>query len=94
MSNSSDLSSDEESTGRNKNKNKQYDFAKLFGQHPAIFEKFQIPDKLEAKNVAIQAICKKWQEIAGEEITSKGALKKMNNMKTRLKKKTDKNERK
>lgn len=56
---------------------------------PVILEKSQIPKIKARKDQAIGAVIKKYEATYGKPLDTKGFLKKMNNMKTRLKKKTD-----
>lgn len=56
---------------------------------PVILEKSQIPRIKKGKDQAIEALIKKYEGTFGKPLDTKGFYKKMNNMKSRLKKKTD-----
>ena len=63
----------------------------VLGKYPEILQKSQIPAAKRKKDVAIQEVIKLFEVNFGTPINSNQLLKKINNMKTRLKKKTDKN---
>ncbi|KAJ4429336.1 hypothetical protein ANN_26341, partial [Periplaneta americana] len=65
--------------------------ATTLGKYPEILEKSQIPEMKRKKEAAIKDMIKLFEENFGTPINSRQLLKKINNMKTRLKKKTDKN---
>ena len=56
---------------------------------PVILEKSQIPNIKRKKDEAIENLIKKYEATFGKPLDTKGLLKKINNMKTRLKRKTD-----
>lgn len=56
---------------------------------PVILEKSQVPKVKIIKDEAIKTVTKKYEALYGKPLDGKGLLKKLNNMKTRLKKKTD-----
>lgn len=60
-------------------------------QYPEILEKSQLPAKRAKKQIAIEKVVKEYRQLYGKDITSKALMKKVGNMKTRLKKKTDMN---
>lgn len=64
--------------------------AKEVLQKPNVLEKSQKPAAKNAKAECIQKITEKYEKMFGKKITSPDLLKKINNMKTRLKEKTDK----
>jgi hypothetical protein len=59
--------------------------------HPSILAKSQVPSMKRKKDLAISQVVEKYKGVFGKEIDAKTLLKKVNNMKTRLKKKTDLN---
>lgn len=64
--------------------------ATTLGKYPEILEKSQVPEVKRKKKAAIQEMIL-FEENFAIPINSRQLLKKINNMKTRLKKKTDKN---
>lgn len=58
---------------------------------PEILEKSQIPTMKKLKDESIKKFILKYQSLFGKEVDAKTLMKKINNMKTRLKKKTDLN---
>ncbi|KAK9687981.1 hypothetical protein QE152_g35878 [Popillia japonica] len=58
---------------------------------PAILEKSQIAAMKQKKTAALTEIVKEYVTLFGKEMEIKAFMKKVNNMKTRLKNKTDKN---
>lgn len=60
-------------------------------QYPEILEKSQLPTKKATKQAAIEKVVSEYRQLYGKDMTSKGLMKKVGNMKTRLKKKIDKN---
>lgn len=58
---------------------------------PQILEKSQVPAMKQKKTAALTEIVKEYVTLFGKEMDIKAFMKKVNNMKTRLKKKTDKN---
>ncbi|XP_044744208.1 uncharacterized protein LOC123306313 [Coccinella septempunctata] len=60
-------------------------------QYSEILEKSQLPAKKAKKQAAIERVVSEYRQLYGKDMTSKALMKKMGNMKTRLKKKTDKN---
>ncbi|KAJ4437801.1 hypothetical protein ANN_13739, partial [Periplaneta americana] len=65
--------------------------ATTLGKYPEILEKSQVPEMKRKKEAAIKDMIKLFEENFGTPINSRQLLKKINNMKTRLKKKNDKN---
>lgn len=59
--------------------------------YPEILEKSQVPAMKKKKSAALTAIVKEYVTLFGKELDIKAFMKKVNNMKTRLKNKTDKN---
>lgn len=59
---------------------------------PEALEKSQQPEMKKKKDAALLSLVKVYEVNFGKVITIKALLKKINNMKTRLKKKTDRNE--
>lgn len=59
--------------------------------YPAILEKSQVPAMKKKKTAALTEIVKEYVTLFGKELDIKAFVKKVNNMKTRLKNKTDKN---
>lgn len=59
---------------------------------PIILAESQIPKMKKKKDEAICRVVEKYQGVFGKEMDAKVFLKKVNNMKTRLKKKTDSNQ--
>lgn len=57
--------------------------------YPEVLEKSQIPKMKKAKDEAITKIVEKYKSTFGKEVEARLIMKKLNNMKTRLKKKTD-----
>jgi hypothetical protein len=60
-------------------------------EHPEILEKSQLPAMKTRKSDALRTIVQEYVSLFGKEMNSKAFMKKVNNMKTRLKSKTDKN---
>lgn len=58
--------------------------------YPEILSKSQIPSAKKKKEVALERIVAQYVSQFGKEMTAKGFQKKLQNMKTRLKTKTDK----
>lgn len=58
---------------------------------PEILEKSQVPAMKKKKTAALTDIIKEYVTLFGKEMDIKAFMKKVNNMKTRLKNKTDKN---
>lgn len=57
---------------------------------PEILEKSQVPAMKKKKSAALTEIVKEYVSLFGKEMEIKAFMKKVNNMKTRLKNKTDK----
>lgn len=59
------------------------------GSHPEVLLKSQIPSMKKKKDEAIEKMISKYEGIFGKKIDATKFMKKINNMKTRLKRKTD-----
>lgn len=79
-------SSEEES---NKTCESQMGFVHMLRDFPVLLSKSQTPAARLSKSKAIEAMKKQWEFNVGSQITTSQLYKKINNMKTRLKKKTD-----
>lgn len=85
----SNSESDSESiTDNNANSELQF-LAERIAAAPVVLEKSQVPQVKKRKDEAITIITKRYEATFGKPLDSKVFLKKMNNMKSRLKKKTD-----
>lgn len=84
FSNSSDSEGD-----KNEIVNELEFFADEICRAPVIVEKSQVPKLKNMKDEAIKVVTTKYEALYGKPLDAKGLLKKINNMKTRLKKKTD-----
>jgi hypothetical protein len=80
------MSSDDET---NDAPESQMGFVMMLQEYPAIFQKSQTPASRKAKAVSYVKIQEMYQKNTGEKISVSQLLKKVNNMKTRLKKKSD-----
>lgn len=58
-------------------------------EFPVLLDKSQVPAKKQAKNKAVDAFINLWQRRYAYTFSKKSLMKKINNMKTRLKEKTD-----
>ncbi|CAH1111452.1 unnamed protein product [Psylliodes chrysocephalus] len=84
-------SSDSESTEKYNAKTELQFIADQITNAPVILEKSQTPKIKARKDDAIRNVTRKYEVTFGKALDSKGFLKKMNNMKGSLKKKTDLN---
>lgn len=82
-------SSDSDGDQLNNSSNELKFIAKELKALPVILSKSQIPKMKKKKDEAISKVTDKYQAVFGKEIDAKAFMKKVNNMKTRLKKKTD-----
>lgn len=89
-SSGSESENDNECTGTGTNELKF--IADEVRARPSILAKSQVPSMKRKKDLAISQVLQKYKSIFGKEIEAKMFLKKVNNMKTRLKKKTDLNQ--
>lgn len=83
----SDSESDNESA-TNPNNELQF-ISEQVAAAPVILEKSQVPNLKRKKDEAIENLIKKYEATFGKPLDTKGLLKKINNMKTRLNRKTD-----
>lgn len=81
-------SEDENENVNNPNNELQF-IAQELASAPVILEKSQVPQLKRRKDESIATLTKKYQRIFGKPIDTRTLLKKVNNMKTRLKRKTD-----
>lgn len=82
-------SSEEVSENETNASNELQFIAEGVAANPVILEKSQVPKIKRRKDEAIGALTNKYAATFGRPVDAKGLLKKINNMKTRLKKKTD-----
>lgn len=81
------MSESEEET--DKARDSQMGFANMLREFPILLSKSQTPSVRQSKSQAIELIKKQWKLNFGSQITTNQMYKKINNMKSRLKKKTD-----
>lgn len=67
----------------------QLGFVHMLRDFPVLLSKSQTPAVRLSKSKALEAIKKQWELNFGSQITTSQMYKKINNMKSRLKKKTD-----
>lgn len=70
---------------------KQVSFVNLLKEFPALLEKSQVPALKIAKTKAAEQFILQWGRLQGENLTEKTLMKKLNNMKARIKVKADAN---
>lgn len=83
------MSDDEESTFGEEND--QVKFVELLQNYKVVLEKSQVPTIKKAKENALIKLQTEWQAVSGKVISVKQLSKKINNMKTKIKQKTDLN---
>ena len=81
-------SSDEENEFQHLSSEMQF-IAQEVKSFPIILQKSQLPKLKKMKDEAIENVLAKYKLVFGKEIDSRSFMKKVNNMKTRMKKKTD-----
>ncbi|XP_031331493.1 uncharacterized protein LOC116162101 [Photinus pyralis] len=74
------------------NNDEMHFIAEKVKMYPEILEKSQVPTMKLKKKRALEGIIQDYKAMFGKAITEKDFMKKVNNMKTRLKKKTDRNQ--
>lgn len=65
-------------------------FVRLLGEHPIVIDKSKIPSVVISKKNAWERISKEYSQTVGKPTNAAQLLKMFNNMKTKIKKKTDK----
>ena len=84
---SSDSESDQEQDQQVEDK-QQY-FVKLLKKNPVLLNKSQVPSIKQAKSKAAAEVLKALEKNLALQMTEKALMKKVNNMKTKLREKTD-----
>jgi hypothetical protein len=74
------------------NKDDQIAFVAMLKDFPFLLEKSQVPAAKALKIQATTGFIDKWKSLNGEVLTKVTLMKKINNMKSRIKKKTDANQ--
>lgn len=64
-------------------------FVKIICNYPAVFLKSQTPETRKRKQTCLKAIREKFVGVSGKDLSEPQILKKINNMKSRMKAKTD-----
>lgn len=86
------MSSAEESDCRGEDHGQQQiNFVNLLTKHKSVLQKSQIPSVKKAKDDALRQLREDWEAETGKLISEKQISKKINNMKMKIKKKTDLN---
>lgn len=70
-------------------KNRQLSFVKLLKSFPQLLDKSHLPQAISAKNSAMDQFITEWAGISGESWSRAALMKKIGNMKTRVKAKAD-----
>lgn len=92
MASDEELSDDQLESQNTENEQSQCKFiAERVKHFPEILEKSQLPAKKAKKQTAIEKVVTEYRQLYGKDMTAKVLMKKVGNMKTRLRKKTDKN---
>ena len=86
---SSDSETGEESVETTQINNKQERFISILKKWPILLTKSQTPNSREKKKAALSKFASQYAIDYGESMTEPKILKKINNMKTEIKKKTD-----
>lgn len=81
------MSSDEECTTCDEND--QAKFVELLENYKVVLQKSQVPTIKKAKENALMKLQAEWQALSGKAIGVKQLSKRINNMKTKIKKKAD-----
>ncbi|KAF5300534.1 hypothetical protein FQR65_LT09155 [Abscondita terminalis] len=88
MTSDEELSEDQFDSQDTDNEQSEYKFiAERVKQYPEILEKSQLPAKKAKKQTAMENVLTEYRQLYGKHMTAKALLKKLGNMKTRLKKK-------
>ena len=67
------------------------DFVDILQEHPVVFQKSMLPDTRQRRSAVLSHIKEKYERSFGVGISEDQLYKKLANMKTRLKKKSDRN---